>query len=243
MKWFKHMTGTFDDEKIARYVELCGLEGYGFFWRIIELIAAQVEKDNEKCDVTYSLPTLSRLCYSHHNKVGKLLVTLGVTGLMTISKSEVAGVVSFSIKCPNVLKYRDEWTARKQKTPEQLPSNSRVTPELNRTDKDKDKDKEHITPIIFPDVFSNPEFQKTWDEWKRHRKEKRKPLTLMGEQKSLEQLVPFGVVWATKRINQAIAAGWQGLVFKEDVPPKEEKKESIEEYMKREFGEQSFRKD
>lgn len=129
MKWFKHMTGSIDDEKISRLLDIAGLEGYGFYWRIIEIIAGQIGKDSEKCEVTYSLPSLSRLTYSHHNKVGNLLGKLQVTGLIDVSKSELDGRVNFTLKCRNILKYRDEWTARGEKTRESLGSHSGATPE------------------------------------------------------------------------------------------------------------------
>jgi len=41
------MTNSIDDEKISRLVDECGLEGYGFFWRVLEMIAAQVDDDGK----------------------------------------------------------------------------------------------------------------------------------------------------------------------------------------------------
>lgn len=129
MRWFKHMTNTRDDEKIAKLLSESGMEAYGFYWAIIELVARQIEKGADKCSVTYPLPYLSRQLYLHHNKVSNLLGKLQVTGLILLSKSEVDGGVNFTITCPNLLKYRDEWTGRKPKARESLPSKSRVTPE------------------------------------------------------------------------------------------------------------------
>lgn len=132
MKWFKHMTASKTDEKIAQLLDIAGLEGYGFYWTIIELIAAQVNGDDTVAEVTYSLPTLSRMTYSHHHKVSNLLGKLQVTGLMTVSKSELLGVVNYTISCPNILKYRDEWTSRKPKTRESLGSHSGETPDVEQ---------------------------------------------------------------------------------------------------------------
>ncbi len=44
MRWLKHMTSTWDDEKIAAVVDELGLEGYGFWWRILEIIATQLDE-------------------------------------------------------------------------------------------------------------------------------------------------------------------------------------------------------
>ena len=53
MRWFKHMTASADDENIAHLIDQCGLLGYGFFWRVMELIAAQVD-DSDKNYCSYS---------------------------------------------------------------------------------------------------------------------------------------------------------------------------------------------
>ena len=143
MRWFKHMTDTKSDEKIASLISMAGMEGYGFYWSIIEMVAKQIDKGSDKCSVTYPLPYLSRQLYLHHNKVSNLLGKLQVTGLILLSKSEVNGGVSYTITCPNLLKYRDEYSDRKAKEKlknrEKLPTNSRQTPEQD-TDTDTDTD-------------------------------------------------------------------------------------------------------
>lgn len=47
MRWFKHMTASADDEKIAQLMSKTGLEGYGFWWRVVEIVAGKVGGDNE----------------------------------------------------------------------------------------------------------------------------------------------------------------------------------------------------
>ena len=137
------MTDTKSDEKIASLISMAGMEGYGFYWSIIEMVAKQIDKGSDKCSVTYPLPYLSRQLYLHHNKVSNLLGKLQVTGLIRLSKSEVGGVVNYTIACPNLLKYRDEYSERrakeKSKNREKLPTNSRQTPEQD-TDTDTDTD-------------------------------------------------------------------------------------------------------
>lgn len=135
------MTDTKSDEKIASLISVAGMEGYGFYWSIVELVAKQIDKESDKCSVTYPLPYLSRQLYLHHNKVSNLLSKLQVTGLILLSKSEVNGGVSYTITCPNLLKYRDEYSDRKakekSKNRENIPTNSRQTPEQD-TDTDTD---------------------------------------------------------------------------------------------------------
>jgi hypothetical protein len=145
MRWFKHMTATKDDEKIVELLAFGGLEAYGFYWAVVELIARQMEKESDKCSVTYPLPYLSRQLYCHHNKVTNLLGKLQVTGLMEVNKIEVDGRVNFKITCPNLLKYRDEYTAKKTKNRDKIKTISRQTQEQETdtdTDIEQNKDKE-----------------------------------------------------------------------------------------------------
>ena len=115
MRWFKHMTSTTQDEKIMELLEVGGLEGYGFYWRLIELLALQMDKSTLTCSTTLSLSNLSRQCYLHHNKVSSLLGKLNDIGLITVSKTEVSGRVKYEITCHNLLKYRDEYTSKNKK--------------------------------------------------------------------------------------------------------------------------------
>jgi hypothetical protein len=147
MRWFKHMTATRDDEKIVALIADGGIEAYGFYWAIIELVARQMEKESEKCSVTYPLPYLSRQLYLHHNKVSNLLGKLQVTGLILLSKVEVDRGVSFTITCPNLLKYRDEYSNRRAKNRDKIGTKSGQTPEQD-TDTDTDTD---INSLPFSD--------------------------------------------------------------------------------------------
>ena len=47
MKWFKHMTGSWDDEKLSAVIDILGMEGYGFYWRLLEVIAEKLDANNE----------------------------------------------------------------------------------------------------------------------------------------------------------------------------------------------------
>lgn len=115
MKWFKHLTQSHTDEKLAELVSDCGLEGYGFWWMLMEIVASQCV--DEKCHVTYSLPQWSRLLYCHHHKVSKYLGKLGVTGIVRVEYLE--GKIRVTI--PNLLKYRDEYTRKSGHSQEVIP--------------------------------------------------------------------------------------------------------------------------
>ena len=59
MKWFKHQSTARNDEKIARLEDRCGLEGYGFYFKMLELVAEAIDQ-SDKCEVTYSMSRWGR---------------------------------------------------------------------------------------------------------------------------------------------------------------------------------------
>ena len=230
MRWFKHMTATKDDEKIVELIAIGGLEAYGFYWAVIELIARQMEKESDKCSVTYPLPYLSRQLYCHHNKVTNLLGKLQVTGLMDVNKIEIDSRVNFKITCANLLKYRDEYSKRKDKTLDNIPTKSGEATEQEtdietdiETDTEIDtetdikqkqkKIKEKKVDVVFeiPEELNTPEFLRLWQEWQEHLKEKKTKTTSSAFKKQLEKLDGFGLKKALHTLNHCIEKSWQGI--------------------------------
>lgn len=152
MRWFKHMTNTRSDERISALIDKCGMEGYGFYWAVLEIVANVMDK-TDRCEVTYSLTTWSSMLLLHHHKVRYLLGNAEVTGLMSV---RCVGS-NWTVKIPNLLKYRDEWASRKSSTRELLGSNSGVTREQDTEAEIETETKEVINPNGFimsgtPDV-------------------------------------------------------------------------------------------
>lgn len=130
MRWFKHMTNSSLDEKLARFMDKYGLEAYGFFWRVLEAIAENVDETDRK-HVEYSSKTWCKLLGIRPQTFRKLISESEVSGLFQVCfNSDLIRVES-----PNILKFRDEWTRKKSKTPEQ-----RIEEEKEEeTEEDKDK--------------------------------------------------------------------------------------------------------
>ena len=55
MKWFKHMTSLRNDEAVARFLDSNGLEGFGFICMVMEMIAENMAKDDQDCQISLSL--------------------------------------------------------------------------------------------------------------------------------------------------------------------------------------------
>lgn len=139
MRWFKHMTNSRMDEKLARFTDKYGLEAYGFFWRVLEIIAASMD-ETDRNYAEYSMKTWCNLLGTRPQTFRKLIQESALLGLFEVSFSGVSeqfesgfrGVsdqfkkcfsdVLIKIKSHNILKLRDDWTKKKAK-------NSGVTPE------------------------------------------------------------------------------------------------------------------
>lgn len=122
------MTRSWDDERIADLVEKCGLEGYGFYFRLLEIVAANIE-GNSDAVVTYSIQRWSKLTAIFQPKVKRLCQVCAELELIEFELSEK----NLKVSIPKIFKYRDEHTRKqargKRKTPERLRTNSGQTPE------------------------------------------------------------------------------------------------------------------
>lgn len=162
MRWFKHMTDSSYDERLADLIAECGLEAYGFWWRLLEIVACQMNKNSEKCSATYTLSKWSQLFYCHHHKVTKYFGRLaglppgypiatppltipftpellgGGKGMVTLEYVE--GKIRVTI--PNLLKYRDEYSKKSGVSPESVRSKKQNTD----TEADTEIEKEIKSP-------------------------------------------------------------------------------------------------
>jgi hypothetical protein len=124
------MTATWDDERVARLADKGGMEGlgmYGLYWRVNEIIAAQMEGKNPPCAVHYTVTRWSLLLSLRGSLVFSALSRLGATGLVTVERDGN----DISVTNRNLLKYRDEYSRKSGETPDNIPP---------RTDGDKDGD-------------------------------------------------------------------------------------------------------
>lgn len=108
MRWFKHLTDTRQDEKVARLIAEGGHAAYGLWWMVLETIARQMENGTDKCSVTYPLSKWAAELQTTPCNVRKRLAALVAAGLLEMSCNN-AGI---ELQAPNLLKYRDEWQAK-----------------------------------------------------------------------------------------------------------------------------------
>ena len=90
MKWFKHDTAASRNEKLAMLKATSGLEGYGFYWNVLEIIAEKAEEVGESAEVPCaSASKLVRICRSFASNLPKTRGNRQELGLFSVSFSEV----------------------------------------------------------------------------------------------------------------------------------------------------------
>jgi len=143
MRWMKHMTTTRRDEGIAIFLSEFGLEGYGFWWSLLETVAAGMTKSEpEKCSATYSLGKWATETGCSTRKFVRWVKSLDSIGLISARVSNNFRITLpqsysklsqnylqsssdvFQIIIPNLLKYRDEYQKKSGQTPDKLRTNS-----------------------------------------------------------------------------------------------------------------------
>lgn len=119
MKWFKHISTTYQDEKIAKVIEVLGIEGYGFWWRMLEVVAEKMEKN--ETEITYPIKYFANIFGFSEKKFEKFLKIFQSFEIFCVNfekKQEnfsKKSQVYVTVNIPNLLKYRDEYTERKNK--------------------------------------------------------------------------------------------------------------------------------
>ena len=137
MKWFKHETDSMDSEKMKMIIYEFGFEGYGWFWRIMEIIAKQMDETG-RCH--YDQP-VSEWCGNLKVKQRKLRKFLELTTLQSITKVVYCGD-KLRIEIPNLLKKRDNYTKHLQVADNK---NVKKFPLEVDVEVDVEVDKTHIT--------------------------------------------------------------------------------------------------
>jgi uncharacterized alkaline shock family protein YloU len=137
MKWLKHETDAMDSEKMKMIIHEFGFEGYGWFWRVMEIIAKQMDETG-RCH--YDQP-VSEWCGNLKVKQRKLRKFLELTTLQSITKVVYSGD-KLRIEIPNLLKKRDNYSKNLQVTNNKKAISIGLEVEVDR---DREVDITHIT--------------------------------------------------------------------------------------------------
>jgi len=130
MKWFKHETDSIHSEKLSRLKNEFGFEGYGRYWRIMELVAERMDGSN-RCHIElpekewHRLLSIRRPSFNHYLFVIRLL--FDSWRITTDNETQL-----IRIEIPNLLGKRDNYTSDLQASSKKLPNRSRSRKEEER---------------------------------------------------------------------------------------------------------------
>ena len=117
MKWFRHEVDSMNSERMANLINKFGWEGYGRFWRIMEIVAERMDESN-RCWV--ELPEVVWLQKLVMRKQKFDSYTTAITYLFDIHVLRNGDIVRIEI--PNLLQKRDNYTRNLQASSKKLPS-------------------------------------------------------------------------------------------------------------------------
>ncbi len=133
VKWFKHMSDASDDAFIEGLEDKFGWEGYGRWWKLLEIIARAMDKNNEPFAV-HSWVKWSLFLKGKQNKLSLFLVHCQNEGRITLEQN---GNI-LKIICPKLLELRDEHSRRSGVTTER--TREKLPPKRESKSKELDKD-------------------------------------------------------------------------------------------------------
>lgn len=140
MKWFKHQSTARNDERIARLEDKCGLEGYGFYFKLLEIVAEVIDS-TDRCAVTYSISRWGRQTNISTKKFLFLAQCCHDVGLMIAQRCDDDMIINI----PNLLKYRDNHTTNLQAA-----SKQDTEKDIYKKDIEKNRDKKNGSSVEPP---------------------------------------------------------------------------------------------
>lgn len=116
MRWFKHVAASRDDEKIAKLISEHGMEAYGRWWAVLEAIARGMDRDSDKCSVTYPIHKWAEILATRGSNVERQLRELPAT--IVRDGRDITATI------PNLLKYRDDYSKKSVHTTDSVRTKS-----------------------------------------------------------------------------------------------------------------------
>lgn len=148
MRWFKHLTTANRDEKLMQLIDELGWEGYGLYFFVLELIAERCTPENNQTFLKFSVKSWRRITNFSPKRFKNFLEICQKIGIFSVKFEDDF----ITVDCPNILKYRDEWTKKKSKktrqSPESLRSHSGEAPVQLPPDTETDTETDTEIDII-----------------------------------------------------------------------------------------------
>ena len=140
MKWFKHMTNLRNEEPVARYFDATGLQGYGFYCMVMEMVGESMGPRDQRCELSLPIRRWSKSLGISQRKVLYYATELGNTGLAIVGQNGN----EIRIKMDKLAQLRDEYSRKSGDAHEhagtdstQIRAESDQIKEKNKSDSDQ----------------------------------------------------------------------------------------------------------
>ena len=157
MKWFKHYSDASSDEFIADLEDEFGLVGYARWWKLLEVVASQMDESG-KCYAEYSWKKWGKFLKTNQNILKTFLKHCENNSKTFLTEDGN----KLRIKIPKLLEIRDNHTKNLQVTNKPLTSKNKKKNKIIEVEEDKEKDKEKEEPLV---VESASWFEEDWNNY------------------------------------------------------------------------------
>lgn len=106
MRWFKHFSDARNDKKVSRLIDKYGIEGYGLYFAIIEMISCQLSSENPMPDLEEEAQDMARIFKMDTLKVEEIIKYCINEGLFQIN------IETKRVICLKLLTHLDNHLAR-----------------------------------------------------------------------------------------------------------------------------------
>lgn len=256
--WFSHDSNAKDDPKSMKLIDQLGLEGYGIYWVLIEVL-------RDQADFRYPMELLPILARRYNTSGEKMKAVVGTYGLFTIDEEDKFFSISLNDRMQILEGHREQRriaglksaAARSQK---QLPQSTTVERPLNdrtnggqlskvkyskvKNNKVKEsKEKDSVCVSVFCD---DDKLIQKWNDWVDFRRKLKKPYKtdtgLAAASNKLMLLSNNKPETAISIINQSMENEWLGF-FPLKAPVKNIPGEDMFDRQRRELKEIRLRRE
>ena len=206
MKYFKHDSDSSLDAKLQKVIIKYGMEGYGLYWLMIEMIARNVNKNNLTFELEHDAEIIGSMSGIHVEKVQEMVTYFVSLNLFDQNQ----GI----IRCLKLATRTDEYTQKLLQSVEtvgRLSGESRETVGrksnnvcINRTEQ-KRREEKREAPDVPPHIPPN-----LWADYIAYRKSIRKPMSAQAQKLAITALTKLHNQGYNLEaiVNRTIMNGW-----------------------------------
>lgn len=138
--YFRHRFDAHENTKLNRLVDEIGVEGYGYYYTLLEIYGAHYSKKKESLDVEIHLRVIANTWRKRVDSCHKVLTKLQLSGLLVVTIKNSTCILNI----PNYLEYYGPY----KKTKGDNASNKIKENKIKENKRDKNKNAAATSPLL-----------------------------------------------------------------------------------------------